>query len=96
MMIVFEKSETVAHFKLTSTFYVDCLSATVTVTVRITKKVRIRYKIKKADSGLLQLSEHQQQQYMVISTSKRSYSDYKSIPGFNLYIVDYPVDIIYI
>ena len=37
-MIIFEKSETVAHFKLTSTLYVDCLSATVTVTVRITKK----------------------------------------------------------
>ena len=34
-MIIFEKSETVAHFKLTSTFYVDSLSAS--VTVRITK-----------------------------------------------------------
>ena len=66
MMIVFEKSETVAHFTLTSTFYVDYLSAIVTVTVIITKKVRMRYKIEKADSGLLQLSEHQQQQYMVL------------------------------
>ena len=37
-MIIFEKSETVARFKLTLTFYVECLSATVTVTVRITKK----------------------------------------------------------
>ena len=30
------------------------------------KKARTRYKIEKADSGLLQLSEHQQQQYMVL------------------------------
>ena len=29
MMIVFEKRETVAQIKLTSTFYVDCLSAIV-------------------------------------------------------------------
>ena len=30
------------------------------------KKVRMRYKIEKADSGLLQMSEHRQHQYMVL------------------------------